>query len=69
MNHTIAESPTLFLEGLDSGLEAIAQKVISGTRITVADCVQLYEHGSIGLLGSLANLVRERKNGNATFFI
>jgi aminodeoxyfutalosine synthase len=46
----------------------IAQKVEDGQRITFEEGVFLYEHGDLAFVGALANLVRERKNGNATYF-
>ncbi len=52
----------------DSRLNTIAGKVSNGTRISVDECVYLYEHGEAGYLGMLAGLVRERKNGRFTYF-
>jgi aminodeoxyfutalosine synthase len=46
----------------------IAQKVIDNQRITFEEGVFLYEHGDLAFVGALANYVRERKNGNRTFF-
>jgi aminodeoxyfutalosine synthase len=52
----------------DHSLQSIADKVFAGTRISFDEGVQLFEKGTLGLLGSLANFVREKKNGNKTFF-
>lgn len=49
-------------------LQSIAQKVFNSERITVEEGIQLFEQGELGFLGSLANFVRERKNGNHTYF-
>lgn len=49
-------------------LNAIAEKVESGVRITTEECLTLYQHAELGFLGKLANLVREQKNGNYTYF-
>jgi aminodeoxyfutalosine synthase len=49
-------------------LNSISEKVSIGVRITPDECLALYEHAELGYLGRLANLVRERKNGNYTFF-
>ncbi len=49
-------------------LQSIAQKVFNNERITVEEGIYLYEQGELGFLGSLANFVRERKNGNHTYF-
>lgn len=46
----------------------IAAKVVAGERITFDEGVFLYEKGELGYLGALANLVRERKNGDNTYF-
>ncbi len=49
-------------------LKIIADKVLSNKRISNEDALWLYEHAELGTLGTLANTVRERKNGNYTFF-
>ena len=49
-------------------LKHIAEKVYSGTRISVEDGVRLYEEGGLGFLGTLADFVRVKKNGNNTYF-
>jgi aminodeoxyfutalosine synthase len=46
----------------------IAAKVVNKERITFDEGVFLYENGELGYLGALANLVRERKNGDKTYF-
>ena len=55
-------------ENISSELKRISNKVLKSERITVEEALHLYENASIGLLGSLANYVRERKNGNTVFF-
>ncbi len=47
---------------------AIALKVTNQERITFEEGLFLYEQGSLAYLGALANFVRERKNGNKTYF-
>lgn len=49
-------------------LRAIAQSVAEGRRITYDEGVYLFEHAELAYLGALANFVREKKNGNATYF-
>src|SRR5436190_23416381 len=49
-------------------LQAIADKVINNHRISFDEGVALFEKGEPGFLGALANIVRERKNGNKTFY-
>ncbi|HRH66051.1 MAG TPA: aminofutalosine synthase MqnE [Bacteroidia bacterium] len=54
--------------GLSDELTRIARKVLGKERISVDEGVYLYENAELGFLGSLANYVREEKNGNSTFF-
>lgn len=54
--------------GISYELKNIAEKVISGIRITTNEAITLYEKGELGFLGVLANYVREKKNGNYTYF-
>ncbi len=53
---------------LDGNLRRIADKVLQQERLTQEDGITLFEKGDIGLLGALANHVRERKHGNKTYF-
>lgn len=52
-----------------AGLGEILQKVRAGERLSIEDGRSLYNHPNILALGYLANIVRERKNGNRAFFI
>jgi aminodeoxyfutalosine synthase len=58
----------LSLSSVPGSLKTIAEKVLSEERITVAEGIKLFEEGELSLLGSLANYVREKKNGNRTYF-
>jgi aminodeoxyfutalosine synthase len=49
-------------------LKQIAEKVFNGTRITNDDAEYLFNNASLSYLGSLANFVREKKNGDNTYF-
>ena len=49
-------------------LKSIARKVFASERISVDEGITLFEQGELGFLGSLANFVREKKNGNRTYF-
>jgi len=49
-------------------LNRIAEKVLKAQRISREEGEFLYEKGSLGFLGSLANTVRERKNGDLVYF-
>ena len=53
---------------LPKELKAIAEKVLAKERVTFEEGVLLYEKGELGFLGSLANHVREEKNGNNVYF-
>ena len=52
----------------DRKLNPIAEKVMAGKRLSFADGVALYQTTDLLTLGYLANLVRERLNGNKTYF-
>ena len=49
-------------------LQLIADKVLNNKRISFDDGLLLYEKGEVGFLGVLANFIREKKNGNTTYF-
>ena len=65
MNNIIA-----IIEGaaISDQLRTIAQKVVQGGRISFEEGVILYKESDLSFLGALANFVREKKNGNATYF-
>ncbi|AHF14079.1 aminofutalosine synthase MqnE [Niabella soli] len=52
----------------DTALKNIATKVYNGERITDEECLILFEKGSLGFVGSLANYVREKLHGDTTYF-
>src|SRR6202140_2743455 len=49
-------------------LSAIREKVVTADRLSFDDGVFLYDEADLFTLGELANLVRERKNGNFTYY-
>ncbi len=51
-----------------SRMEMIRQKVVAGQRLSFDDGVFLYESDDLFTLAELANLVRERKNGNYAYY-
>lgn len=61
---------TRLLDGLNPGapLRDIAEKVLAEKRLSPEEGLWLYQHAELPLLGALANVVRERKNGNRTYF-
>jgi aminodeoxyfutalosine synthase len=52
----------------DARLAAVREKVEAGKRLSFDDGVFLYDHTDLFTLGELANVVRERKNGNFTYY-
>jgi aminodeoxyfutalosine synthase len=52
----------------DARLAAISDKVEAGQRLSFDDGLVLEEHADLFTLGELANLVRERKNGNFAYY-
>ena len=49
-------------------LDEIRQIVKAGERLSFENGVFLYDHADVFTLGELANIVRERKNGNFTYY-
>jgi len=58
----------LIVEQLADGLQSIVQKVIQQERITEEEGIKLYTEAPLSLLGTLANAIREQKNGFKTYF-
>src|SRR5947208_3340680 len=50
-------------------LRPIAEKVEANQRISEADALKLYRSNDLNALGMIANVVRERKNGNYASYI
>ena len=61
--------PTIAEKLMPAGLRPIYQKVLAGQRVTDAECVALYHSKDLNALGCIANIVRERKNGNTGTYI
>ncbi|TCK06257.1 aminofutalosine synthase MqnE [Phorcysia thermohydrogeniphila] len=53
----------------DKSLIPIAEKVLSGERLSFEDGVKLFETGDILTLGRLADYVNKKKNGNLVYFV
>lgn len=53
---------------LDEAHRQIVRKVSDGQRITFDEGVFLFEHGDLSFVGALANYIREKKNGDNTYF-
>lgn len=54
---------------LDPALRPIADKVVAGQRISDADALVLYANRDLNGIGSIANVLRERRNGNVATYI
>ncbi|OKY75522.1 MAG: aminofutalosine synthase MqnE [Desulfobulbaceae bacterium DB1] len=52
-----------------AGLGDILEKIAAGERISADDGIRLYRSPDLLAVGYLANMVRERKNGNNAYFI
>ena len=53
---------------LSPALRQVAEKVFQNERITPKEGVLLFEEADLGLVGTLANYIREKKHGHRTFF-
>ncbi len=53
---------------MHAALETIAKKVHAGERLTFDDGMALEQYADLHYLGELANVVRERKNGNVAYY-
>ena len=52
----------------DTTLATISKKVLAGERLSADDGIYLDESVDLHTLGQLANIVRERKNGNSAYY-
>ena len=52
-----------------AGLSDIHDKVMEGKRLSFDDGVRLFESRELMAVGAMANVVRERKNGNDAYFV
>jgi aminodeoxyfutalosine synthase len=52
-----------------AGLTDLYEKVVHEQRLTFDDGVRLFESKALMAVGAMANLVRERKNGDAAYFV
>jgi aminodeoxyfutalosine synthase len=54
---------------LPVALRLIYDKVVSGERISEEEALTLFKHNDVNALGTIANVLRERKNGNIATYI
>ncbi|MBL0096504.1 MAG: aminofutalosine synthase MqnE [Bacteroidetes bacterium] len=63
-----AENIQHLLQHNDAMMQHITTKIIHGERINDTEANYLFEEGELSSCGILANYIREKKNGNYTFF-
>jgi aminodeoxyfutalosine synthase len=66
MNGSI--SSLIYLPGLDPAFKTIASKIDNRQRINPEEGLMLFEKGSLAMLGTMANFIRERAHGHNTYF-
>src|SRR6187551_99545 len=54
---------------IPGNLRPIFDKVAAGKRISDGDALELYQSNELNAIGSIANVIRERKNGNVATYI
>jgi aminodeoxyfutalosine synthase len=52
-----------------AGLMPIHDKVMSGERLTAKDGLALYNNPNLNAIGMLANIIRERRHGDVTYYV
>jgi len=62
-------TPLLETRFRDARLESVRDKVLTGKRLSFEDGVALYRTPDLLALGSLANHVREKRHGDAAYFV
>jgi len=68
MNDSSSIQSILESNAISSEIKSISQRVLNGNRISMEEGLILYEQAELGLLGALANHIREKKFGSKTFF-
>ncbi|MFM2392820.1 MAG: hypothetical protein RLZZ546_802 [Bacteroidota bacterium] len=64
----IKNNTSFLLDTKDTNLNNIVSKINSNERINNEEAVFLFEHADLSFVGALANIVRERKHGDNTYF-
>jgi aminodeoxyfutalosine synthase len=69
-HHPHNDLPFGLFDGIrDPLLRPIAEKVVAGERLSFGEGMSLFDTHDMNTLSRLANLVRERKNGDKTYFV
>ena len=61
-------SSLIDLPGLNPAFKTIASKIDNRKRISPEEGMLLFEKGSLAMLGTMANFIREREHGHNTYF-
>lgn len=61
-------SSLIDLPGLNPAFKTIASKIDNRQRISPEEGLILFERGSLAMLGTMANFIREREHGHNTYF-
>lgn len=61
-------SSLMNLPGLGPAFKTIASKIENRQRISPEEGLMLFEKGSLAMLGTMANFIREREHGQNTYF-
>ena len=71
MNATVSSRRSTLLQEqvIAAGLEPVLKKVLSHAPLTREDGLALYACNDINLLGTMANWVREKRNGQLAYFV
>src|SRR4051794_15456788 len=69
VSHSIFSAARMNYTLIPQELRSIAEKIEAGTRISDKDALDLYRCDDLNALGMMANVVRERKNGNFATYI
>lgn len=59
----------VFKSSVSDDLKKITEKVLSSGRISAEEGIMLYEKAELSLLALMADHIREKKNGNYTYYI
>jgi aminodeoxyfutalosine synthase len=69
LNHILPSASPLLQHALTrSDIADVGARVIAGERLDASDAKRLFVTRDLALVGALANLVRERRHGDLTFF-
>ena len=65
---TLIENYESVLSGSSKRLKLIGEKVLNDERISVDEGIHLFENAELGYVGMLANIIRNKRHGDITYF-